>query len=217
MKERNWFPKFCKSFGLIHVGFNSAIIAVILLCSAIFLFVAGPQMGEIKQAKPMMWQEARLKNVQQLFDGVYNDDITIIKEQLSNGVDVNAVNETHQTALHATQDADIARLLINIGGNIHEKDDAGMTPIFNKDIEIATILLDAGADVNARTRKGNTPFIWYTYSGYLDGLHFLVSRGADANACNVDNQNSLDIAEHFHPDTDVHKYLQSLNIQSCKE
>lgn len=203
MQEHKWYTTFCLS----------------LLCSVAFLFISvvpGLPADTVDQEQSMTSQEADSKNVQQFFDGVYSEDIAIIKEQLNNGVDVNAVNDTQQTALHVTQNAGVARLLIERGGDIHAKDDTGMTPIFNKAVEIAAILLDAGADINARSEKGNTPFSWYTYSGYLDGLRFLVSRGADVNACNTDNQNALKIAQHFHPNTDVLEYLQTLDIQSCK-
>lgn len=154
-------------------------------------------------------------SIQQFFDGVDSRDITIVKKLLSNGVDVNAVNETGQTALHVTQNIDITRLLLEHGGNVHAIDDAGMTPLFNKETDVAAVLLDAGADINARSAKGNTPFTWHAYSGYLDGLRFLASRGADVNTCNTDNQSPLDIATRFHPNTEVLKYMQTLDIQSC--
>ena len=195
-------------------------IVLSLLCSAALLFVifvAGPQMQEMEQEKFKLWEAAQQESVQRMLDAVTAGDMTITTEQLNDGVDVNAVNESGQTALHLVQSADITRLLIERGSDINAKDDMGMTPVFNKEIEIAGILLDAGADINARSEKGNTPFVWYTYSGYLDGLRFLVSRGADVSTCNADNQSSLDIAEHFHPNTDVLEYLQTLNIQSCNE
>lgn len=198
---------------------RSLVIVLSLLCSVAFLFISvvpGLPAETLNQEQSITSREVESKNVQQFFDGVYSEDIAIIKEQLNNGVDVNAVNDTQQTALHVTQNTDVARLLIESGGDIHAKDDAGMTPVFNKAIEIAAMLLDAGANINAGSEKGNTPFTWYAYSGYLDGLRFLVSRGADVNACNADNQNALDIAKHFHPNSDVLEYLQMLDIQSCQ-
>ncbi|MCD6580933.1 MAG: ankyrin repeat domain-containing protein [Desulfuromusa sp.] len=201
---------------------RSLIIAVSLLCSIIFLFiafVAGPQLEKLeaeKVAKIQKIQKIELdKKVEQMFLGVYGGDLEIVKKQLAKGVDVNVVNETRQTALHVTQHVDIAQLLIERGANIHAKDDTGATPIFNKEIEITTLLLDAGVDINSRNEKGNTLLIRYTYAGYVEGIKFLVARGADINSCNLDHHNAMDIAEHFQPNTTAIRYLQTLNIQPC--
>jgi Ankyrin repeat len=202
---------------------RSLVMAVSLVCSSAVLFiafVAGPQMDELKaeKFKKMQADQKHLldEHTERMFLGVYAEDINTVKEQLAKGVDVNALNKTKQTALHVTQNADIARLLIARGTNIHARDDMGMTPIFNKEVPIAGMLLDAGADIDAKSAEGNTLFLWYTYSGYLDGINFLVARGADVNACNADQHNAVDIAKHFHPNSDIIKYLQTLNIQDCK-
>ena len=196
------------------------VIALSLSSSAVFLFIAlvvGPQMGKIKEEKFVTSGVDKLdEDTRRIFVGAYSGSINIIKEQLDKGVDVNATNETRQTALHVTQKEEIVRILIENGANVDARDDMEMTPIFNKEVKIAEILLDAGADINARSAKGNTPFLWYTYCGYLDGMRFLVSRGADINICNADNQNAVHIAEHFHPHTDVIQYLISLGITPCK-
>jgi hypothetical protein len=201
---------------------RSVIIAVSFVFTLALLFIAfvsGPQLDKLKAEKFKQMhaeQENQLdESTDRLFLGVYGGDIEIVKQQLAKGVDVNATNETEDTALHVTQNAEIARLLIKHGANIHAKNDLGTTPIFNKDIEIAEILLDAGVDINSRTEKGNTLLMRYTYSGYLDGIKFLLERGADVNACNSDKQNALDIAEHFQPNTDTLRYLQSLHLKKC--
>ncbi len=200
---------------------RSIVIALSFFMTATFLFIAfvgGPQLENMKKEKFIKFQESQLiENTKQMFVGVYSEDINIIKELLNKGVDVNATNETEETALHVTQSMHIARMLIARGANVHARDDSGMTPIFNKEIEIAEILLDAGADINTRSERGNTPLLFYTYSGYLEGIQFLVLRGAKVKICNVDNQNGLDIAKHFHPHTDVEEYMKSLHIPKCSK
>ena len=201
---------------------RSLIIAVSLLCSIVFLFiafVAGPQLEKLEAENLAKWQNVQTieldKKIKRMFFGVYGSDLIVVKEQLALGVDVNVVNETQQTALHVTQDTDIARLLLEHGADIHAQDDTGTTPIFNKEIEIAKLLLDAGVDINSRNERANTLLIRYTYAGYLEGIKFLVTRGADINSCNLDHHNAMDIAEHFHPDSDTREYLKTLNIQNC--
>ncbi|MBW2710116.1 MAG: hypothetical protein JRD04_12830 [Deltaproteobacteria bacterium] len=203
---------------------RSLVIAFSLLCSAATLFivfVAVPQVehlnNEVKKQAAIVQKNQLDPNVERLFLGVYSGDIAIVTEQLNKDVDVNARNETRQTALHVTQNPDIARLLIEHGADIGAKNDSGAIPIFNKEVNIVKILLAAGTDINARDEEGNTLLIWYSYSGYLEGIQFLVKRGIDINACNTDRQNSLNIAEHFQPNTDTMTYLQTLNIQPCAE
>ena len=201
---------------------RSLVIAFSLLCSVatIFIvFVAAPQVeysnNEIKKQAAIVQKNQLDQDVERLFLGVYSGDIAIVTEQLDKGVDVNARNETRQTALHVTQNPDIARLLIKREADIEAKNDSEAIPIFNKEIEIAEILLDAGIDIDSRDEKGNTLLNWYTHSGYLEGIEFLVKRGIDIHACNIDHQNALDTAEHFQPDTATVRYLQALNIQPC--
>ena len=201
---------------------RSLVIAFSLLCSVATLFivfVAVPQVehlnNEIKQQAAIVQKNQLDQDVERLFLGVYSGDIVIVAEQLNKGVDVDARNETRQTALHVTQNPDIARLLIKRGADIGARNDSEAIPIFNKEVNIAKILLAAGTDINARDEKENTLLIWYTYSGYLEGIKFLINKGIDIHACNIDHQNALDIAEHFQPTTDTVRYLQTLNIQPC--
>jgi ankyrin repeat protein len=53
-----------------------------------------------------------------------------------------------------------------------------------KDVDLSKILVEAGPDIHLRSNKGNTPLIWYSYSGYLEGIQYLVSLGAVVNAKN---------------------------------
>ncbi len=203
-------------------GIKTLLLAVSLICSVAILYIAfvtAPQMDKLKEKKfqksQAQQQHPLNQETERMFLGLYAGDVEIVKVQLSKGVDVNVRNETQQTPLHVTQNATIAKLLIENGADLSAENDLGDTPIFNKEIQIAEILLDAGADINLKNRKNNTLLIRYTYAGYLEGIKFLVSKGADINTCNSDRQNALDIVKHFHPNSDTLRYLQSLNIHNC--
>jgi hypothetical protein len=203
---------------------RSLIIVISLVCSSAFFyfaFVVGPQMDELKaeKFKKIHTENKRVLDepTQRFFLGLYAGDINIVKEMLAKGVNVNSVNQTSQTPLHVTQNADIAKTLIAAGGNVSAVDDTGATPIFNKEVPIAGLLLDAGADIEARNENGNTPLLSYVYSGYLEGVKFLLSRGADINVCNADKHSALYIAKHFHPNTDLVRFLKKANVQACEK
>jgi len=139
---------------------RSLVIAVSLICSAALLFIVfviDPQMKELEAEifEKMQVEQQKLldEKTARMFAGVYGSDINIVKEQLANGVAVNAINETQQTALHVTQNVEIARLLIERGANIHAKDDMGSTPIFNKEVAIAGILVGCWRRYKFRKRK----------------------------------------------------------------
>ena len=216
MLSGHWLRKGKYGWARISVMVVSFIGFVVFLFN---FFVAGPQLDKLKAAKFAKTQEKPEvtidKNTERLFLGVYAGDLKIVEEQLDLGVDVNAINETKQTPLHVTQNATIAKLLIDKGADINILDDLGSSPIFNKEVEIAAMLLDAGVDINAVNENGNTLLIRYTYAGYLDGIKFLLARGASAGVCNKDNNNAMDIAAHFHPNSATMEYLQTLKIPKC--
>jgi len=202
----------------IYSWIRSLIIVLSLLLSTILILVPLIGISEINKINSENNIEHSLPNkeVQQLFKAVYLSDIELLSKQLEKGVDVNSFNETQQTALHLTQDKEFARILIQHGANVNAKNDVGQTPIFNKELVLITTLLNADADINARSSSGNTPFLWFAYSGYLEGIKLLISRGANINACNNDQHNALYLAEHFHYDSEMLSYLQTLAISDCK-
>jgi hypothetical protein len=198
------------------------LIGVSLLCTGVTLFISfgiTPQLEKLKKEQAADNGTAQSsvvdKAVERLFLGVYSDNIAIVIEQLAKGVDVNARNKTGETPLHVTQDPAIAKLLIEYGADINARDDLGMVPVFNKELPTAKVLFAAGTDINIRSERGNTLLIWWAYSGYLEGMKYLVEHGIDINACNIDYHNALDIAEELQPNNDALNYLQTLNIQPC--
>jgi ankyrin repeat protein len=191
-----------------------SFVAVISL--AVFAFLRAAEINALEEMaadshlhKPVVHNP----DVARLFDPVYAGEIEKVRALLAEGVDVNMTDEYGQTALHITQDEAIAALLIAHGADVHTRDlDYQMTPIFNKDIAIAKLLVEAGADIHARSKKGNTLLMWYSYSGYLDGVKYLVSLGADIQAQNSDGQTAYDIAETF-GHRELLRYLKSIGAK----
>lgn len=131
---------------------------------------------------------------------------------LADNADVNAAEqERGQTALMwavAQQHADVARLLIENGADLHARTDVwyqlentagntnpsgnfkmahgGSTPLLfaarNGDIATARVLVDAGADVQDSEASGASALVVAAHSGHEPLAIFLLQRGADANA-----------------------------------
>jgi ankyrin repeat protein len=78
---------------------------------------------------------------------------------------------------------EVANFLINMGANIHAKNDRGATPFYfaSGNMELAQTLVDKGADVNVRAYGSYTPLMQAAFSGNLKAARFLIDNGADLN------------------------------------
>ena len=188
------------------------IISSLALSSAIIftaIFIA-PEMEQIKQKKSLDLE------VKKMFEALYIDDLEIVRQQLEKGVDINSKNDTGQTPLHVSRNKAIVMMLILNGADVNAVDEDNMSPIFSMDVDLSKILVAAGADIHLRSNKGNTPLIFYSYSGYIEGIQYLVSLGATVNAKNVDGQTAYDIAEEF-GHFKLLKYLKSVGAEPGRD
>jgi ankyrin repeat protein len=104
-----------------------------------------------------------------LCDVVRSGDLRAVKEQLANGVDINAGDsEFGVTALSW------AALL--------------------GDTEIAKFLIEKGADVNAKSRDGSTPLHSAAFLGRAEIAELLIQKGADVNPENYKGETLLDVS-----------------------
>lgn len=192
------------------------IVSLSLFVSILFtaIFIA-PKMEQSKKDKFEAGKRIKALNpeVKKMFEAVYVNDLEGIRQQLEKGVDAGSKDETGQTPLHITQNMSIMNMLIAKGANVNAVDDTNMTPIFNKTVNLSKILVKAGADIHHRSKKGNTPLMFYSYSGYTDGIKYLVSLGASVNAKNMDGQTAFDIAEQF-GNVKLSEYLKSIGAVS---
>ncbi|MBV0900150.1 MAG: ankyrin repeat domain-containing protein [Wolbachia endosymbiont of Fragariocoptes setiger] len=94
--------------------------------------------------------------------------------------------------------AKIAEYLISQGAEVNSVDDAGQTPLhlavlYGRD-EIAKHLITKGrTDVNAFDINGNTPLHHAAIKNNIDMVHYLIKNGADIYEKNVDKQTPIDI------------------------
>ena len=103
-----------------------------------------------------------------LCDAVRSGGLQAVKEQLANGVDINAEDsEFGVTALSW------AALLDNT--------------------EIAKFLIAKGADINAKSRDGSTPLHSAAFLGHTEIAELLIQKGAKVNPKNYRDETPLDV------------------------
>lgn len=106
------------------------------------------------------------------------------------------VSDIHMAAL----EGDVVSLqrLIADGGNIHETDVMGGTPLYyaakNGHLKAVMLLLQHGAHVDATTSKGYTPLMVAAADNFHDVVKVLLDNGANADLREVKGYTAREIA-----------------------
>ncbi|KAI1967138.1 hypothetical protein LOZ58_000635 [Ophidiomyces ophidiicola] len=152
-----------------------------------------------------------------LFHAAISNDIDIFKELLDWGADVNVKDSFHTTPLHMAMRFSappISNLLLERGADPLAKDLNGLTPLhaaafsgFETNLPVIHRLLKLGADINARTRSGKTPLMYALGSKHTAKIKYLLERGAEVNATNLQAETALCTAIHRDVDVSIVKVL----------
>jgi ankyrin repeat protein len=123
----------------------------------------------------------------QLREAIYSSDVDLVRELISNGVDVNIFAwEEDSTPLGMSCEVgslEIVDLLLKAGAN----PDFGVslhpltTAASKGNIEIVKVLIEAGADVNAVLEDDHTALADAAWCGNIKMIKLLVESGADVN------------------------------------
>jgi hypothetical protein len=121
-----------------------------------------------------------------LFQAVGSGSDECVRLLLEAGADAHQRDDCRRTALWETWTESIARLFVQKGLNIEDRDWLDWTPLMSglDDLEKTRALVAAGADVNATHDKGYTVFMTAVGSTERNPavLRFLVAAGADPHA-----------------------------------
>nr|KAG5697807.1 hypothetical protein BaRGS_016069 [Batillaria attramentaria] len=102
----------------------------------------------------------------------------------------------HNASLSKEKGANIARMLIEHGADVHARTDVMLiTPLHRAcesgNVEVARVLLENGASLSEGNMIGDTALIVACVSGSVEMVRFLLERGADVNEKNNYNQTAL--------------------------
>lgn len=140
-----------------------------------------------------------------LFDALLTEDLTLLTELLEAGCDVNAQDEEGRTALiQATlyNNVEVVQILIEHGANVNTRDFFnGYAALHfaarNYSLELMQLLLKHKAEVDIKDINGNTPLFLAVVnaSGKKGIIQQLLQNGADRNFANNQGISPLELAK----------------------
>ncbi len=125
-------------------------------------------------------------------------NIRAVRILLSLGADVNALNNTSDSALSYAclrGHADVAKMLIKHGADINNRNRYDDTPMVLAALSGNTVIIrhlhEAGADINSRGFWGKTPLMMAALKGYADAVKVMIELGADVKMSDIFGYNAL--------------------------
>jgi len=129
---------------------------------------------------------------------VRNANREMVQLLISSGANVNATNESGETALMMLDEdatSDLVWDLINAGAAVKTQDESGNTALMqaamSSNLEAVKALIDAGAEVDTRNKAKRTALILAASEGHINVVRTLVLAGANINATDEDEMNPL--------------------------
>jgi uncharacterized protein len=147
--------------------------------------------GQTDRVRALIQQDPSLVNAYSpdaftpLGFAVFFGHLEAVNALLAAGADVNAASRESMKmsplgSAMATQQVEIARVLIEHGANVNAKAANDLRPLHTAasrgNLELASLLLEHGADINARTTDGKTPLSYAEESNHSRMVEFLQSR-----------------------------------------
>jgi ankyrin repeat protein len=134
-----------------------------------------------------------------------DNDIPKVRLLVSQGHNVNEVDENARTGLHVAAingNLTIVAILIKGGAKLDISDKLGNVPAHyaaeRNQIETLRLLLDAGAAVDLQNKNGMTPLMLGASKGEIEIVRLLLARGANPNKSDFTGRDALGWAAEGH-------------------
>jgi ankyrin repeat protein len=142
--------------------------------------------------------------------------LSIVRELISQGVNINASESNGWTALMyaaAKGNLDIFQVLLAAGADVNLKERSGETAlskaVYWGHLEIVNLLLSAGAEVNGIDNEGSMPLIQSMCFGRIEIIKVLLAAGANPNLRDKNGKTALEIAIE-HQQTEIANLLRQI-------
>ena len=136
----------------------------------------------------------------ELNKAVANDDVEKVRELIVQGHNVNGKDEGYDkiTPLFIAVEngnVEIARMLLEFGAKINQRDSERQTPLMRLDddsnTEMVGLLLQYGAKIDAEDKEGNTALILAAEYGNAEVVAALLKGDPEVNVANEEGQTAL--------------------------
>ena len=143
---------------------------------------------------------ATVEYTTELNKAVANDDVEKVRELIVQGHNVNGKDNGYDkiTPLFIAVEngnVEIARMLLEFGAKINQRDSERQTPLMRLDddanTEMVELLLQYGAKIDAEDKEGNTALILAAEYGNAEVVAALLKGNPEVNVANEDGQNAL--------------------------
>jgi hypothetical protein len=133
--------------------------------------------GHWNKAEAMLRENPDLINTREKHFGftplhlaAYEDHVEVTEKLIAHGAEVNLLStKLKRTALHLTRDPNVAKILIDGGGDPNVRDREGKTPLHiaaeSGSKELLTLLLEAGSNPSLKDKKGRNAHYYAEQNG----------------------------------------------------
>ena len=142
-------------------------------------------------------------------EAAYNGNIDDVMYLLERGIDINIYHKGRTALFEAAINGktEVLKLLIQKGADTNAKDQEGLATAlymvamnnrggYEKTNEIIKLLVEGGANTDLVSTYSNiTPLMWLASNGNIEGVKYIVEKGADINIRDEDGKIALDYAE----------------------
>jgi len=162
---------------------------------------SGDEITSLPTAKSEKEDTTLLDLQKQLITAITENNLSTIKNAVTNGANLNVKDSFGSTPLHIavqSKNLEIVKYLVDQKANVNSKDNSGNTSLHTAirsgSLEIVKYLIDQKANINSKDNSGSTPLHTAIWSKNLEIIKYLTEMKARINAQDKNGNTPLHIA-----------------------